>query len=428
LAFVEGTYLKVMSSAALLILVIILSFSPLAQGYVSPTGRITIHPADSQVVQVWFDSLPQLTILYPPAYSFNVGAKTTSGLWITNLHWDFGDGSTLDVPFSTQSQVSEIRTHQYADQKNHCVTVTAQDNVGNVGTVSVSLMADFILPGSLPTQSVTLGVTPGDSAVYTVNVGLFCGRPVNVQLTTSSSAGIVTSLNPLSGNTPFSSVLTVQCVQLGTYTFSIIGTGSGITHTSTVTIVCVKPNFWISVTPNSTNVSAQSSQVVNVTIHSINNFNSPVTLSLPPTGTPNGPPNGMNITLSQNSVTPPPNGTATSQATIRIDCSINPPISPGTYVIKITGTSGSLVRQSSVSVQVAACVPPPSFPWWLIIGLISGLLVLLLLILFMKRRPSVVPAPILVQPQVGYCPTCGKAMSFIEQYRTWYCFYCQRYP
>jgi hypothetical protein len=417
--------LKVTSSAALLILLIVLSSSLLAQSYGVPTNRITNHPADSQVVQVWFDSLPQLTILYPPAYSFNVAAKTSSGLWITSLHWDFGDGTTLDVPFSTQSQVSEIRTHQYPDQNNHCVSVTAQDNVGNVGTVSVSLMADFILPGSLPTQSVTLGVTPGNSAIYTVNVGLFCGRPVNVQLTTSSSASIIANLNPVSGTTPFSSVLTVQCVQLGTYTFSIIGTGNGVTHTSTGTLVCVKPNFWISVNPNSTYVSAQSSQVVNVTIHSINNFNSPVTLSLLPTGASNGPPNGMNVTLSQYSVTPPSNGTVTSQATIRIDCSITPQISPGTYAIKITGTSGNLVRQSYVSVQVAACVPPPSFPWWIIIALFSGLLALVLLILFIKRRPS---APLLIQQPVGYCPTCGKPMSFIEQYRTWYCYYCQRYP
>jgi len=412
--------LKGMSSAALLILIIVLSLSP-AQGYGVPSNRITNHPANSQVVQVWFDSLPQLTILYPPAYSFNVAAKTSSGLWITSLHWDFGDGRTLDVPFSTQSQVSEIRTHQYADQNNYCVSVTAQDNVGNVGTVSVSLMPDFTLPGSLPTQSITLGVTPGNSAIYTVNVGLFCGRPANVQLTTSSSASIIANLNPVSGNTPFSSVLTLQCVQLGTYTFSIIGNGGGVTHTSTGTLICLKPNFWISVNPNSTNVSAQSSQVVNVTIHSINAFNSPVTLSLLQTGASNGPPNGMNVTLSQNSVTPPSNGTVTVQATIRIDCSVTPKISPGTYVMKITGTSGNLVRQSSLSVQVAAC--PPSFPWWLIIVLFSGV-VLVLLILFIKRRPR---AP-LIQQQVGYCPTCGKPMSFIEQYRTWYCYYCQRYP
>jgi ribosomal protein L37AE/L43A len=29
---------------------------------------------------------------------------------------------------------------------------------------------------------------------------------------------------------------------------------------------------------------------------------------------------------------------------------------------------------------------------------------------------------------VGTCPNCGKQMAFMEQYRTWYCFNCQRYP
>lgn len=71
--------------------------------------------------------------MYPRAYQFNVSAETASGLTITNLHWDFGDGSTLDVPFSAQNVVGETRYHIYSQAGTYNVSVTATDNSGNVG-------------------------------------------------------------------------------------------------------------------------------------------------------------------------------------------------------------------------------------------------------------------------------------------------------
>ena len=114
--------------------------SAVVPGFSLPTrSSVASYGPTDQPLQVWFDSPPQPTLQYPTAFEFNVAAKTSTGLWITSLHWDFGDGSTLDVPFSAQSYVSEARYHIYAQPGAYVVTVTAYDNMGNSGTAIIAL-------------------------------------------------------------------------------------------------------------------------------------------------------------------------------------------------------------------------------------------------------------------------------------------------
>lgn len=382
LAF-EDVLLKAVSW---IVLVVVILFSPVTFGFGGSVGRaVTYSGPSSQVLQVWFDACPQLTTAYPSAYLFNVAAKTSSGLWITSLHWDFGDGSTLDAPFSGQSQVTDIRAHIYSTQANYVVTVTAYDNAGNTGTVRVSLMPDFTLTPVSPT---TQTVTPGGSATYTVNVGSAWCSQIHVDLTTSLSqnplAGVTWNLSPPSGNTPFTSTLQVQTsttTPAGTYTISIIGTGAGITHTVTVTLVVIVPYFTISVDPSSLSVSAQvRTNTTTVTIQSFNGFNSPVNLNT------TGNPSGMTMSFSPLTVPVPANGVGTSQATITVACSVT----PGTYAIQITGRSNnpSQVSNSYVNIKVARCIPPPPPGdwWWLIISLILVLVVVLMVVVLTRDR------------------------------------------
>jgi len=105
---------------------------------VTHAGIASYGPAD-QVLRVWFSGPPQLITMYPMAYEFNVAATTSNGLWITSLHWDFGDNSTLDVPFSAQSQVSDVRYHAYSLAGLYTVSVTAYDNMGNSETTEVTV-------------------------------------------------------------------------------------------------------------------------------------------------------------------------------------------------------------------------------------------------------------------------------------------------
>ena len=129
----------------LLILIATLSFSSVA----SRVG-LSLHPdidntSTTSGLQVWFDR-PQFLNVDPCAYELDVHAQTSIGLWITSLRWNFGDGSTLNLPFSAQSVVDDIRTHIYSVSGTYAVSVVAFDNAGNTGSAGQTLTN--VIPGN----------------------------------------------------------------------------------------------------------------------------------------------------------------------------------------------------------------------------------------------------------------------------------------
>jgi len=423
--------------------------------------RTGTHPslqtrtANSQVLQVWFDAPPQLTTLYPPAYLFNVAAKTAPGLWITSLVWSFGDGSTLTVPFSAQSQVSDIRAHVYATQADYCVTVTAYDSAGNVATVSTSLSPNYDF--TLMVNPTSQNVAPGNGVSYSVGVGASasaCGAPVQVNLTVSTPTppGITWTLNPPSGNASFTSTLQVQTLSStpqGTYTINIVGTSVNVTHSATVTLVVLMPYFTLSVTPNSLSVPAQSSggrtNSTTVTVQSFNGFNNVVQLAV------SGTSSGMTSSFSNVTLTPPSNGAVTSTLTITTPCSVT----PGSFAISVQGVSGILVKKAVLTISVNACSQSPSgfsfnLFWLLLLGGIVGLLLLIPVLFLLFRRGPAQPVPVapstsvaaaavpvvlappapepnvLPFPKVAYCETCGGRLTLVAPFRR-YCPRCDKY-
>jgi hypothetical protein len=416
----------------LLFLALFVMFLPLCAASASAHGLgSSFGPANAPVLQVWFDAAPQLTTAYPPAYVFNVAAKTASGLWITSLHWDFGDGATLDVPFSGQSQVSDIRAHEYATQANYCVSVTAYDSAGNTATTSQSLMPnfDFTLTATPTSQS----VVPGGSVTYNVAVGSSasaCGSPVSVNLAVSSTSppGVVWTLNPSSGQTPFNSTLQVQTSTTtpnGTYTISVIASSSSVAHTATVTLVVLTPSFTLSMIPSSLFVPTQPTNqpgrtnTTTVLVQSLDGFNKGVTL------TASGVPNGMALTFSLPSVTPPPNGQVTSVLTIITPCSVT----PGSYAITIQGKGSGTVRQLALNVSVSACSRELDIIPFILLGIVGLLVLLPLVFIFTRPRmavvaPAAVPIAVPVVSQVVPCPICGNPLSLVDD--RWYCANCHR--
>lgn len=149
-------------------------------------SKIASYGPTDQTLQVWFNGLPLLTTAYPTNYEFNVAAETSSGLWITSLHWDFGDGSTLDVPFSAQSEVSDIRYHAYSEAGLYTVTVTAYDNIGNSQSAQVTV--NWTLPGQNCQNSlntVAVNVTPNSSSVHVGQSVVFTASAPDVLGTSS---------------------------------------------------------------------------------------------------------------------------------------------------------------------------------------------------------------------------------------------------
>ncbi len=81
---------------------------------------------------VSFNSI-QLDTSTPQAYAFGVTATASPGFTITELDWQFGDGSPMvRVPYCCQSQVSEVQYHSYQPpfQESYTVTVIVYDNSG----------------------------------------------------------------------------------------------------------------------------------------------------------------------------------------------------------------------------------------------------------------------------------------------------------
>ena len=102
------------------------------------TSTTSLSATSAGTVQVTFNSV-DLTQASPQAYSFGVTAKTTPGLTITKLTWMFGDGVTKDVPYSTQSEVSEVQYHAYSTPGTYTVSVIAYDSMGNAGYAQVTV-------------------------------------------------------------------------------------------------------------------------------------------------------------------------------------------------------------------------------------------------------------------------------------------------
>jgi len=44
-----------------------------------------------------------------------------------------------------------------------------------------------------------------------------------------------------------------------------------------------------------------------------------------------------------------------------------------------------------------------------------------------RAEPAAAPAAAQAKPRVRYCPSCGQPATWIEQYKRWYCYSCQKY-
>jgi hypothetical protein len=175
-----------------------------------PAFGITIQPhlaafGAPKVLQVWFDPT-QFVSSGPCAYLLSVHAQTSHAFSITSVNWNFGDGSTLNFPYSGQSLVSDARTHVYSVQGTYMVRVTAYDNAGNSGTGVLTL--PNVTPGSC-----VIGSDPATGNVQ-VTVHDNNGNPVADALvvvtpSTCQANGVFTAV--CSSSPPYSTPTQFMC-------------------------------------------------------------------------------------------------------------------------------------------------------------------------------------------------------------------------
>lgn len=111
-------------------------------------------------------------------------------------------------------------------------------------------------------------------------------------------------------------------------------------------ILVMGPDFSVTA-PSPINVTVGGTENDNVTVASLNGFNSPVTLSTP------GLPSGVTTSFSSNPVTPPSGGSVISTVSVTIGPGVTPMIVP----LTITGTSGALTHSTVVNFIVAPTPP-----------------------------------------------------------------------
>jgi len=211
-------------------------------------------------------------------------------------------------------------------------------------TLVITAATDFILAAS-PTS---LTVLPGSYATTTITVTSINNFNSMVVLTMSSfPSGIQPTFNPAQNSPPkngsFTSILIVTVglsAPIGTHRLTVIGSGGGITHLVNITLITV--DFSISASPTTLTIAQGESKTTTVSVLSINNFNSAVTLSI------SNWPSGLTSSLNPTDLIPPAGQSATSILTIAV--AKNAPL--GTYGLTITGTSSSLVRTLVITVTV----------------------------------------------------------------------------
>jgi hypothetical protein len=236
-------------------------------------------------------------------------------------------------------------------------TTTGWDFATGIGSVNATNLVNN-WPGVAPIQGFNLSAVPGSltlvqggSGSSTVTVSTFGGFSGSVSLTASGlPSGVTPSFNP--NSTTGTSTLTLtagKTAATGTTTVTITGTSGSLTNSTTINLtVNGAPDFSLSATPGSINLTQGSSGASNITVTPQNGFTGNVSLSA------SGMPSGVNASLSP----------ASTSGTSTLTLAANSTAATGGFTITVTATSGGLTHTASVTLTVTLAANPLPQGWW----------------------------------------------------------------
>jgi uncharacterized membrane protein len=200
------------------------------------------------------------------------------------------------------------------------VTVVGPDFTLSSNPASISFNA------GTPTTS-TITITPTLGFTGTVNLNAF-----------SSSSNLNASISPTTVTSgSYTTTLNVNSTIPGVYTVDVFATSGGLFHDLTISVIVAGPDFALSAGASALTIAAGSSKTSTVAVSPINGFTGSVALTV-------SSPAGITATLSPTSIISP----QTSTLAITVD----PATSPGPYIIDVQGTSGKLIHDALVTVNV----------------------------------------------------------------------------
>jgi len=282
----------------------------------------------------WVDTAPASGVtpsLSPTTVTPTSGGSKTSKLTIA---------TTSTATKGTFTIMVAGTCYQLSDNVNITLTITSAGEF----TMTASPTSLSIAAGQTGTSTITVTSTGGFNSAVSLSFSWVGSAPTGV--TPSLSAYSVT---PPAGSTATSTlnIATSATTAPGSYVVRITGVSGILTHsadvTFTVTTPLPTPDFTMSVLPLSASITRGDSGTFSITLTSTGGFASPVSLTL------SGQPSGVTGTFSPTSVTP---SSAGSASTLTVSVATTAPL--GSYALMITGTSGSLSRQASITLTVQA--------------------------------------------------------------------------
>jgi Fibronectin type III domain len=206
-------------------------------------------------------------------------------------------------------------------------------------------VGSFAISASPASLSVAQG-NQGTSTVTTVVSGGFNG-PISLSASGVPS-GTTVSFNPTSIPAPGAGTSTMTITvgsntAAGTYPITVTGSGGGVQQGATVTLtVTAVPNFALSASPASLNVTQGNQGTSTITAAISGGFDSAISLSA--SGVPSG------TTVGFNPSTIPAPGAGNSTMTITVGSTTV----TGTYPITVTGNGGGVQQNTTVTLTVVA--------------------------------------------------------------------------
>lgn len=246
--------------------------------------------------------------------------KLTAGLNMTSL--TTAHNATLTVTGSVAA--------------NYMVTVTASNSSRTVSTSVFVTVVDF----NVTAASNALSVVPGGFKTTTINVipfNSFDKFGNTVGLSATAPTGLTATIKP--GSIVGSGMATLNVTaslttSQGLYKVNVTGVNLSLQHIAEVNVTVVPPDFSISATPVAVFGAPGTNVTSAILVSSLHGFSGTVTLTLQS-------PTGVKASLNATSVNVPLSGSRTSVLTVNATAS-------GSYLLNITGTSGSIIHTVSV--------------------------------------------------------------------------------
>ena len=248
---------------------------------------------------------------------------------------------------------------------------------------------------SVSSNPSSLTIPQGASANSTVSITSLNNFAGSVTLTSSPSSppGLLTSsfsvnpvLVPPSGTAKSNFTISVPAgTSPASYSITVTAKNSTtFSHSATVSVTVVIPDFKIALSSSSLTVAPGSSESVKVTLTSLNGFSG--TVSLTSTLTSPGP----QVTFGPNSVTLSSGGPVSSTLSVSAVSSgaYSTPVPLGNYNVNITGTSGSLVHSATLALTIGSSSGAGALPTLAVVGvgIASSVAVVAAGVYFLRRR------------------------------------------